>query len=181
MAEPSVKNAGSSGAMGTSEYTNARPRTVVSAASVTTNGASPNLATSVPLTSPKPTPDATPTSMASGMGIPATRPAVTMPEKATTDPTDRSMPPVRMTTSMPNASRPVVTICLSRLVRLAGVRNVSEVSAAVPAISTMSATKAACTVTSRPPRTSRGSLLPVAAAGAGPASWSVMRPFRSRT
>lgn len=74
---------------------------VVSAASVTTNGASWKRATNVPLTMPKAIPETMPTSMASGTGSPDDSPAATMPEKATTEPTERSIPPVRMTVSMP--------------------------------------------------------------------------------
>ena len=66
--------------------------------------------------------------MAAGMGSPArsSMPETTMAAKATTGPTDRSMPPVRITTSMPRLMSPLVTICRSRLLMLRWVKNTSD-------------------------------------------------------
>ena len=46
--------------------------------------------------------------------------AATMPQKASSEPTDRSMPAVRMTKVMPSAISPVIEICRMMLNRLIG-------------------------------------------------------------
>ena len=66
-----------------------------------------------------------------------------IPVNPTIDPTDRSIPPVRITISIPRASRPVVTIWRSRLVRLLSVRNDSLVVAATMTRITNAAAKLA--------------------------------------
>ena len=49
-----------------------------------------------------------------------------MPHRATVQPTDRSMPPVRMTMSIPMLMRPFVTTCREMLRRFREVKNVSR-------------------------------------------------------
>ncbi len=59
-----------------------------------------------------------------------TIPETTIAANATTGPTDRSMPPVRMTTSIPRLINPLVTIWRSRLLMLRCVKNTSDIEAA---------------------------------------------------
>ena len=64
------------------------------------NGGSLNLVTSTPLARPRTPPTTTPIRMAGTIGTPETSSwAVTAPASPRMDPTDRSMPPVRMTMS----------------------------------------------------------------------------------
>ena len=46
-----------------------------------------------------------------------------MPTRPTTEPTDRSMPPVMMTKVMPRASMPYSATCLATMVSVLGWRN----------------------------------------------------------
>ena len=51
------------------------------------------------------------------------RPPASMPVRPTTEPTDRSMPPVMMTKVMPRASMPYSATCLATMVSVLGWRN----------------------------------------------------------
>ena len=51
-----------------------------------------------------------------------TKLALTIPVKATTEPTERSIPPVRITNVMPMASTPLIDVCSRMFEILPGVR-----------------------------------------------------------
>ena len=53
---------------------------------------------------------------------PVTKVAATMEENANTDPTDRSIPPVRITRVMPMARMPLIDVCRRMLEIFSGVR-----------------------------------------------------------
>jgi hypothetical protein len=83
-------------------------------------------ATKIPLPTPKPTPTNRPMRMASGAGTPATiSPVVRVPDNAITGPTERSMPPVRITQVMPTAMIALIETWRAMFSRLAPVRNLS--------------------------------------------------------
>src|SRR5439155_15279991 len=68
-----------------------------------------------------------------GIGTPwASSSAVTQPDSPSTEPTDRSMPAVRMTRSWPTAMMPKMATCRARLARLSPVRNWSDPSVSAP-------------------------------------------------
>ncbi|MBM2844505.1 MAG: hypothetical protein HW404_2342 [Anaerolineales bacterium] len=67
------------------------------------------------------------TRIASGSAIPSfDKPETMTAASATTEPTERSMPPVRITTSIPRLSKPLVTACRPRLLRLRWVKKTSD-------------------------------------------------------
>src|SRR2546421_3743918 len=71
--------------------------------------------------------------MASGTGTPwKSSSAVTQPDRPSPDPTDRSMPAVRMTSSWPTAMMPKMATWRARLARLLPVRNWSDHSVSAP-------------------------------------------------
>src|SRR3989441_597199 len=77
-----------------------------------------------PLTSPSSAPTASPPPMPTSTGRPAaSNPAITAPENASTEPTLRSMPPVRITNVMPAAMTALMETCRAMLSRLLTVRN----------------------------------------------------------
>ncbi len=87
-----------------------------------------------PLTSPQTMPTSTDTSTASstatGVGIPwavSSGPETTA-HSAITEPTDRSIPPTRMTKVIPTASMVLRVISVAMLVRLSEVRNLGAVA-----------------------------------------------------
>ena len=85
--------------------------------SVATNGVIFILVMTSPLTSPQAAPTSTPTSIAGTTGIPDfTSIPVTVPERARTEPTLRSMPPVMITSVIPMPSNPITEVC-SRTVK----------------------------------------------------------------
>ena len=51
-----------------------------------------------------------------------------MPQIPATAPTDKSMPPVRMTSVMPMASRPVIATCWVMISRLEAVRKLGTIT-----------------------------------------------------
>ena len=65
-----------------------------------------------------------------------------IPHSATVEPTDRSTPPVRITTSMPMLMRPLVTIWREMLMRFLEVKKVSETSELMRISTTKIPTKA---------------------------------------
>src|SRR3954452_21165511 len=86
-----------------------RPRKSTIVASVMMNGWIFRTATPMPLTTPTAAPRAIAATAISGTGTPAlTRSAVTTAVSARMDPTDRSMPPVRMTKVIPIAITPTI-------------------------------------------------------------------------
>ena len=102
----------------------ARPRTAVSEPKVTMNGGSPTNAISAPLRKPKNRP------VISAAGTPSRpQPAISeqitaaMAEAARIEPTDRSMPPVRMTKVMPAASTVLIEACWATIEMFCGVKN----------------------------------------------------------
>src|SRR6478672_8080440 len=82
------------------------------------------LASVITRTMPRTPPTTIPIRMAGMIGTPETSSwAVTAPASPRMDPTDRSMPPVRMTTSWPIARMPKMATWRARLARLLPVRN----------------------------------------------------------
>src|SRR4029450_4286805 len=78
-----------------------------------------------PFISPKTAPVRMPTSKATNgdWGLsPVTKVAATMDENAKTDPTDRSIPPVKITRVIPIASIPLIDVCRRMLLIFSGVR-----------------------------------------------------------
>ena len=101
----------------------AKPRTAVSEPSVTIKGGSRKLAISAPLIRPKASPAATDTTIQSeaNSGMSETiSPA--MAEAARIEPTERSMPPVRITKVMPAASTVLTEACCSTMPRFCPVK-----------------------------------------------------------
>ena len=96
--------------------------------SVTMKGASRALPTSVPLTSPTSVPVARAATIPAGMASSADSPESTTtvpsttPEMAMMAPTERSMPPVRMTMSWPAAMMPMTVDWSIRFLMLPAVR-----------------------------------------------------------
>jgi hypothetical protein len=79
---------------------------------VTINGGILALVISVPLIAPNPTPNKAVIRSTTGTGNPIRAICATrQPEKATTDPTDRSMPPVRITNVIPIPNNPMTEHC----------------------------------------------------------------------
>ena len=109
---------------------NARPRAIAIAASVTMKGFIRSTVTAMPLNSPQPAPTRIPMATAAGTGtlsciaIPATT-----PDKATTEPDERSMPPVMITNVWPQATIAISDV-ETRIARMLAVdRNEEVVSA----------------------------------------------------
>ena len=65
-----------------------------------------------------------------------------IPPNAMIAPTDRSIPPLRMTKSMPRLISPFVTIWRAKLIKFDWVKKLSDESAAVTRSTTKSAMKA---------------------------------------
>src|SRR3990172_9098960 len=132
---PSHENAAPRSLIGRpSVYTSVSPRAIVRVASVAMNGATLPYATAMPLTAPNPVPTASPASNATASGAPPfNTPASTAPAMARTEPTDRSIPPVRITNVMPAAMIALIETWRVTLSRLPTVRNDgdSTVSAAI--------------------------------------------------
>src|SRR2546430_677473 len=113
--------------------TSTMPRAMPSMPSVTMNGGRLAYATRAPLTSPAATATASPARIASGIGTPwKSSSAATQPDSPSTDPTDRSIPAVRMTSSWPIAMMPKMATWRARLDRLLAVRNWSDPSVSAP-------------------------------------------------
>jgi hypothetical protein len=111
-----------------------KPLAMLSIPSVTTNGGTRKKATMDPFTSPSARPASRPIGTATYNGycspmLVLANTAAAMPPKAKTEPTDKSIPPVRMTNVMPIASKPLMDVCRSTLRRLTVVRKCSLVSA----------------------------------------------------
>jgi len=81
------------------------------------------LAVRKPLTNPASAPTQTPSSTASGVGICSEKYTPHTPDRATIAPTDRSMPPVRMTNVMPAASMPLIAVWRIMFKMLVHVKN----------------------------------------------------------
>src|SRR5438093_1325328 len=97
---------------------------MVSMPSVAMKGWTLPRVTTRPSSSPNAAPTANPAPMPTSSGRPAeSRPAMTAPETASTEPTLRSMPPVRMTKVMPAAITALMETCRAMLSRLLTVRN----------------------------------------------------------
>src|SRR3954452_561157 len=113
--------------------TSTTPRAIPSMPSVTMNGGSLPYATSEPLKTPIAAPAAMPTRIAGTIPVPCTSSsAVIAPVRPSTDPTDRSMPAVRMTSSWPTAMIPKTATCRARFARLSPVRNSVDASVMPP-------------------------------------------------
>lgn len=133
---PSVRKPGESRGTGIPSLAmKVRPRATLNMPSVATNGGTRSRATSAPLTMPRPSPAPTPSAIAtSGLPgfAPVTSDAPRMPHTASSEPTDRSMPPVRITKVWPMARMPLMLAWRSTLMMLSGVRKygLSRLSAA---------------------------------------------------
>ena len=102
----------------------ASPRTAVKEPSVTMNGGRPTKAIRAPLRKPKNRP------VISAAGMPSSpQPAISeqitaaIADAARIEPTDRSMPPVRMTKVMPAASTVLIDACCATIEMFCGVKN----------------------------------------------------------
>ena len=93
------------------------------------NGATPKRVTIVPLIAPTPAPTASTmitTAHTGGNSVTSRKPTVspssrtpaTIPASPTIEPTERSMPPVRITISMPIASSALIATCRVIVTRL---------------------------------------------------------------
>src|SRR3972149_2122155 len=112
----STANPSGSSQMGRpSVTTNAAPRQIVIRASVTMNGVMRNFVTKMPAAPPVNTPNINPAPMPSGYAIMGEKSSfnttvVTTPANATTEPTERSIPAVRMTNVIPTAMIAVMEV-----------------------------------------------------------------------
>ncbi len=114
------------------------PRAMVSMASVATNGGTLNLVMEIPFTNPSKAPTKMPTRLAPRTVKPTyvlrpeisipffSNPAVTAPANARIDPTDRSMPPVRMTNVIPTEMQTLTEICRITFQVFSTVKNRSD-------------------------------------------------------
>ena len=94
------------------------------------NAGTRSIVTAAPLIAPVIRPTTRPVSTASGSGRPRTRRSAQItPESPTTEPTERSMPAVRMTNVIPAARMAVNAFWRSTFDRFAGVKNESVASA----------------------------------------------------
>ena len=83
---------------------------------VTINGGNPPQLMRAPLTMPQPAPTASARRSATGSGWPACSAVPsTTPESATIDPTERSIPPERMTNVIPTATIALMLVCCATL------------------------------------------------------------------
>jgi len=90
-------------------YVSASPRAITSMPSVVIKGGMCSLVMITPFTRPSTPPTASPATNASGTGTSDwSRLAVMTVERASTEPTERSMPPVRITYVMPMAMMPLI-------------------------------------------------------------------------
>src|SRR3954447_24983164 len=113
--------------------TSTTPRAMPSMPSVTMNGGSLPYATSEPLKTPIAVPAAMPTRIAGTTPVPCTSiSAVIAPVRPRTEPTDRSMPAVRITSSWPTAMMPNTATWRARFAMLSPVRNSLEASVMPP-------------------------------------------------
>src|SRR5207302_4979103 len=128
---PSQSNAGPRSLIGRPPvYTSVAPRAIVSIARVTMNGATRPLATARPFTTPNPAPAASPARRLNANGTPPfSAPAMIAPARASSEPTDRSIPAVRMTKVIPAAMIALMETCRATLSRFSAVRNEGESSA----------------------------------------------------
>jgi hypothetical protein len=101
----------------------AAPRAICIVASVMMKGGIGVRAAKAPLTAPQSI--ATPRPAATDGATPArgNSQTVTVPTSATTAPTDRSIPPIRITRVIPNARIALTEICWARSSRFSAVRN----------------------------------------------------------
>ena len=107
------------------EYTRAAPRIRLMVPRVTMNGCRPSFEIMVPLTTPTATPSRMPRPMAMGTLMPCSMLVVTtIPTRATSEPTERSMPPWMMTRVMPTAIMPLIEDWTTMLVRFSRVRKI---------------------------------------------------------
>ena len=107
-----------------------RPRKISMPARVTMNAGTPTIATQKPCQAPMTSPRSRPATTASGHGTWwfATAPATTMPTKAATEPTDRSMCPAMITSAMPTARISTYAFSVTMLMMLSGVSSIPPVS-----------------------------------------------------
>ncbi len=119
---------------------NDNPRAMVSTASVTTNGGTLNREIVIPVNEPQTAPTA------SDARIPTKTPespkflahiAAANPASARTDPTERSMPPVRITNVIPTARTPVIAMLSPTLRRFSTDKNCGESNAKTTASATI--------------------------------------------
>ncbi len=94
---------------------------------VTTKGAMRPMVISRPLASPQPMPMTSASRMTGRIPAPAfSVPAATAPAMAKIEPTERSIPPVRMTKVMPTAMMPKIELWRTTLSTLVTLRNTGE-------------------------------------------------------
>jgi len=110
------------------------PLTTDIRARVAINGAILCTDTRYPDILPTRSPHARDTIIARGSGIDRVNKAHNTPTMATIDPTERSMPPVSITSSIPILMIPTGVTCRIRLNKLAGVKNTSDTIAETASI-----------------------------------------------
>ena len=117
------------------------PRAITSIPSVITNGCSRPRVMPSPLIAPTSPPAATASTIAMGHGTPPTDAvAKVIAAKPRIEPTDRSMPAVRITNVIPTPRIPTIAACRATLAMLPGARKLG--SSSVPTItSTISASR----------------------------------------
>src|SRR5882757_1334530 len=159
-----------------SVITSTTPLAIPSMPRVTMNGGSFARATIRPLNTPSTVPTSSPTRIAAGTGQPCTsNSAVTQPVRASTEPTDRSMPAVRITSSSPPAMMPKIATWRARLPRLPPVRNSSEARVSPPNSTSSTTSPPASRPSTSPRRKTRSSgCTGCAGASLGVAAWSAL-------
>jgi hypothetical protein len=94
---------------------------------VATKGGTLALVMVNPFINPQDAPTPNPTNIAAGIGIPDCNiEAAITDERASIEPTDRSIPAVRITSVIPTAMMPFIVDCLKMLIKLSTVRKRSE-------------------------------------------------------
>jgi len=120
----------------------ASPRAPVIMPRVTMKGATPPLVTSTPFTNPQVAPVRRPTAMGmmTGWSPGCAKVAQATPLRATTEPRERSTPPVSSTKVTPTARMPLMETCRATLVRFEAVAKLSVAVASKPEMSSSTAT-----------------------------------------
>ena len=162
----------------------ASPCAVVKVTRVITNGGTFSLVTIVPCQIPTTAQTASVDKMATGAGSPALtlNQAARMPARPASAPTDKSMPPVRMTRDSPMARMPTWARSRPMTCRLPTLAYVE----ALAAMAAKTTTQAMTTPASGDSASRRSSRLPVlragvsgAAVGGGRVLWALIGPLRS--
>src|ERR1019366_5324851 len=153
-----LKTSGVSGVTGTPRVTMyISPRPILKVPSVAMNGGNRPAVTSRPLVKPKTKPTPSPNDTQTTVGNPFWKAsAVTRPDRPITEPTDRSMPPVTITMTMPTDMMAVNENDRKTPIRLSVVRKYG-VTSAMPALTSRSASSTLISCARSKPSKTRGS------------------------